>query len=290
MPCARAEVIILVDDYAGYNVRGLLGQHGLAVLIKVLEKSGRTYKVLFDVGQDGGVLVHNSKLLGINLHDVDVIALSHRHYDHTGGIVDILKNIGRRVPVVAHPDVLKPGIVISESRVDFGAGIPCSEGELRGLSNLVLARTPIQLAPSVWWLGEVPRKTSYEKEPDWSYTVSEGKLVRDPLKDDTGIVISIEGYGAAVVVGCSHSGIVNIVEHASEVIGEVPKAVIGGLHLISASEDVIKKTISDLRRLGVEEVHVGHCTGLKAEAMMASEFGDGFAKIYSGYKVVIGTE
>ncbi|MCD6084001.1 MAG: MBL fold metallo-hydrolase, partial [Desulfurococcales archaeon] len=199
MSCTRAEVIILVDDYAGYNIRGLLGQHGLAVLIKVLEKSGRTYKVLFDVGQDGSVLVHNSKLLGIDLHDVDVIALSHRHYDHTGGIVDMLKNIGRRVPVVAHPDVLKPGIVITESRVDFSAGIPCSEGELRGLSNLVLARTPIQLAPSVWWLGEVPRKTSYEREPDWSYTVSEGKLVRDPLKDDTGVVISIEGYGAAVV-------------------------------------------------------------------------------------------
>jgi len=290
MPCTRAEVIILVDDYAGYNIRGLLGQHGLSVLVKVLEKSGRTYKVLLDVGQDSSALIHNSKLLGIELHDIDVIALSHRHYDHTGGILGVLKNIDRRVPVVAHPDVLKPGIVIYESRVDFNAGLPCSESELRELSNLILARTPMQLAPSIWWLGEVPRATSYEKEPDWSYTVSEGKLIRDPLKDDTGIAISVEGYGTVVVVGCSHSGIVNIVDHASKVTGEVPKAVIGGLHLISASDDVIKKTISDLRRLGVEEVHVGHCTGLKAEALLAIEFDEKFKKIFSGYKVVFGSK
>ncbi len=287
MPCVKAEVIILVDDYAGYNVRGLLGQHGLSVLVRVLEKSGRYYTILFDVSQDSSALLHNSKLLGIDLRSVDVIALSHRHYDHTGGIVGVLKSIGKRVPLVAHPDVLKPAVIISDSRVDLNAGLPCSASELSELSNLILVKTPMQLAPSIWWLGEIPRATSYEKEPEWSYTIDpEGRLTKDPMKDDTGIAVVVEGYGTVVVAGCSHSGIVNIVDFASKVTGEVPKAVIGGLHLVDANDDRIKKTISDLQKLGVEEVHVGHCTGLKAEAALASKYGDRFRKIFSGYKVV----
>ncbi|MCD6428402.1 MAG: MBL fold metallo-hydrolase [Desulfurococcales archaeon] len=287
MPCTRAEVVILIDDYAGYNVRGLLGQHGLSVLVKVLEEPGGCYAVLFDVGQDSATLLHNSKLLGIDLGGVNVIALSHRHYDHTGGIVGVLRSIGRRVPLVAHPDVLNPAVIISESRVDLDAGLPCSASELRELSNLVLIKTPMRLAPSIWWLGEVPRATSYEKEPEWSYTVdSEGRLVKDPMKDDTGIAVVIEGYGTVVIAGCSHSGIVNIVDYASKVTGEAPKAVIGGLHLVDASDDVIEKTAADLQKMGVEEVHVGHCTGLKAEAVLASKYGDKFRKIFSGYKIV----
>ncbi len=287
MPCVKAEVVILVDDYAGYNVRGLLGQHGLSVLVRVLEKSGWYYTVLFDVGQDIEALLHNSKLLGIDLGGVNVIALSHRHYDHTGGIVGVLKSIGRRVPLVAHPDVLKPAVIINDSRVDLDAGLPCSASELRELSNLMLVKTPMQLAPSIWWLGEIPRATSYEKEPKWSYTVdSDGKLVKDPMKDDTAIAVVVEGYGTVVIAGCSHSGIVNIVEYAMKVTGEAPKAVIGGLHLVDASDDVIEKTVNDLQKMGVEEVHVGHCTGLKAEAVLASKYGDKFRKIFSGYKIV----
>ena len=287
MPCVKAEIVILVDDYAGYNVRSLLGQHGLSILIRVLEESGKYYTVLFDVGQDSTALLHNSKLLGVDLSSVDVVALSHRHYDHTGGIVGVFKSIGRRVPLVAHPDVLKPAIVIDDSRVDLDAGLPCSASELSELSNLVLVKTPMQLAPSIWWLGEIPRTTSYEKEPKWSYTVdSDGRLVKDPLKDDTGLAVVVEGYGTVVIAGCSHSGIVNIVDYASKVTGETPKAVIGGLHLVDASDDVIEKTVSDLQKLGVEEVHVGHCTGLKAEAILAGKYGDKFRKIFSGYKIV----
>ncbi|RLI24444.1 MAG: MBL fold metallo-hydrolase, partial [Candidatus Hecatellales archaeon] len=59
-----------------------------------------------------------------------------------------------------------------------------------------------------------------------------------------------------------HAGIVNIVEKALTVVGvEKVRAVIGGFHLVEASDERVKNTITALRRLGVKEVYTGHCTG-----------------------------
>jgi len=61
MNCVEAELTVLVDDNAGY-VKGILGQH-----IKVKDKTEKRYNILFDVGQDSKVLLHNTSLLSINL-------------------------------------------------------------------------------------------------------------------------------------------------------------------------------------------------------------------------------
>ncbi|RLE84678.1 MAG: MBL fold metallo-hydrolase [Thermoprotei archaeon] len=292
MNCVEAELTVLVDDNAGY-VKGILGQHGFSVLVKVKDKTEKCYNILFDVGQDSKVLLHNANLLSINLNNVDSIAFSHRHYDHTGGICTLLKELGKRLPVVAHPDIGKPALIIDENkpRVNLNAGLPCSIAELKKISSLILTRSPLTLAPGVWWLGEIPRITSYEKGPRWSYTVSDdGELIRDPMKDDTGMAISIENYGTIVITGCSHSGIVNIITYASKVTGEGVRAIIGGLHLVDADDDVLEKTLNDLHKLGVKEVYAGHCTGIKAESLLIKSYNDKFNKIYTGYKMLFKVE
>ena len=44
--------------------------------------------------------------MGIDLHKVDKIVLSHGHADHTGGLMDVLGQIGKKIEIVAHPDVV----------------------------------------------------------------------------------------------------------------------------------------------------------------------------------------
>ncbi len=83
--------------------------------------------------------------------------------------------------------------------------------------------------------------------------------------------------------GCSHAGIVSIVKHAIRITGEERvRAVIGGFHLIDASEERIKRTVEEFQKLGVEEVYTGHCTGLRAEAAFLQAYGGRFHKLHSG--------
>ena len=283
----RARIVFLADDYAGYESRGLLGQHGISVFIEV-EKNGRKSRVLFDTAQYAEGVIHNANILGIDLKNIDVIVLSHNHYDHTGGLYGIIKHINRRIPVVAHPDIFKPSISIEENNVRLNIGVPESREELEAIgANFILTRSPLEVAPGVYFLGEIPREWPHLSPGlEGNYTIEDGELVRHELRDDTGIAIVVDGFGAVVIGGCSHSGIANIVKHAESTVKEAPVVVMGGFHMISAPQDLISETIEKFKELGVREVRAGHCTGLRAEYLFMEEYGRNFKLLHSGHLAV----
>jgi len=59
---------------------------GFSCLIEGPEKT-----ILFDTGASGSILMSNIKKLGVNPKDIDIIFISHNHYDHVGGLWDFLK-------------------------------------------------------------------------------------------------------------------------------------------------------------------------------------------------------
>ena len=79
---------------------GLLAEWGLSILMETGDAN-----ILLDTGQTISV-THNAKALGIDLQKVDKIVLSHGHADHTGGLVNVLTAMGKKVEIVAHPDVV----------------------------------------------------------------------------------------------------------------------------------------------------------------------------------------
>ena len=96
----------------------------------------------------------------------------------------------------------------------------------------------------------------------------------------------IETYGGLVVVtGCAHPGITQIVAKAKDLFDRPVNLIIGGFHLQLAGEGEIRSLLADLRRLGVRRVAPTHCTGEKAVALFAAEYGDDF--IESGVGKVI---
>ncbi len=281
------KLTILVDDYAGYDVRYILAQHGLSILLELEYDAGRNV-VLFDVGQDFNTIKHNAGLLGADLPGVSTIVLSHRHYDHTGGLRNTLEYFKeKRINIVCHPDLWKPQFYIAEKRIALDIGVPVSRSALQKYNiNLIESRSPLPICQGAMFLGEIPRTTGFEEQPRNFYTLDEkGEIIRDLLLDDTGIAVDVEGLGLIIIAGCSHSGIVNITRRAVEVFNENPYAIVGGLHLVSADDKRIISTISELKNLGVQEVYIGHCTGLRAESMFYEHYGNRFHKIRSGYRV-----
>jgi len=265
----RLRIATLSENTAGIN--GFMGEWGLSILVESDEAN-----VLFDTGQSLST-VHNAKLLGVDLSRVDKIVLSHGHFDHTGGLRSVLSEMGKEIEVIAHPDIWQAKYATSESGDSRYIGIPFSRGELEELgARFNLTSEPVAISDSIMTSGEVPMVTDYEEiEP--SLVVKEGGGFKpDTFRDDQALIIKTPP-GLVVVSGCAHRGIVNTLYHAQKISG-VKKidTVIGGCHLVNASEERIWLTIAALKELGVGRLGACHCTGMAASAIMAQEFGERF--------------
>jgi 7,8-dihydropterin-6-yl-methyl-4-(beta-D-ribofuranosyl)aminobenzene 5'-phosphate synthase len=127
--------------------------------------------------------------------------------------------------------------------------------------------------------------TSYEIVEKYLYVRDGKEFKQDPLIDDLALVIDTD-FGLVVILGCAHRGIVNTLRRVREVTGkELIYAAIGGTHLVHASPERVERTAADLEELGVQYLGVSHCTGFKASARLAKQFGERFFLNNSGTKL-----
>jgi len=131
----------------------------------------------------------------------------------------------------------------------------------------------LEVSTGVWFLGEIERQYDNNYAVKGFETLRDGALVDDEMLDDTGLAVKI-GDRALVIAGCSHSGISNIARKTRILTGASELIVLGGFHLVHAASEDIKRIIEELRAEGVVEVHTGHCTGLRGEAMLLEAYGD----------------
>ena len=267
----EVRITTVSENTAAAIPRGLLGEWGLSVLAEI-----DGLKVLLDTGQDISA-VNNGDVLGIDWQ-VDNIVLSHGHYDHTGGLRQVLWRMKKTVEIIAHPDVWDVKYAHMAS-VGYSAyiGIPFQKIELENLgAQFRLTSQPVWLSETVVTSGEIPMTTDYEAI-DPGLCVKKGDdFPPDPLRDDQALFIKTE-QGLIVILGCAHRGIINTLRHAQKVTGtESIHMVLGGTHLFRASEVQLELTIAELKAMGIQRLGVSHCTGMLAGARLAQEFGENF--------------
>ncbi|MHC1568205.1 MAG: MBL fold metallo-hydrolase [Candidatus Syntropharchaeia archaeon] len=246
----------------------ILAEHGISILIE--SKEG---KILFDTGQSISV-VHNSNSLGIDLSDLECIVLSHGHYDHTGGLGEVLRRTGE-IEIFAHPDVFQKKYVKRKEGKRY-IGIPYTREwlESRG-AKFKTRKKPVEILDNIIATGEIERK-SFEEVDRSLYVMDGDNFIRDEVLDDQALIVRTE-KGLFILLGCAHSGVINTIEHAMEITGEKRVyGVVGGTHLGFSDEKRIEETIKFLKRYEIERIGVSHCTGMKASVKFASVFKERF--------------
>ncbi|WP_051966189.1 MBL fold metallo-hydrolase [Thermanaerosceptrum fracticalcis] len=267
-------VQILADNKAGG--KGLLAEHGLSLLV---ECDGE--QLLFDTGQ-GLVLNHNAAKLNIDLAQIKKVALSHGHYDHTGGLLSLLKG-GCHPVVYAHPDVFITRYV-REKEVMRDCGLPFSQKELEEQgASFTFSRGPTELYPGVILSGEIPRLSPVEY-PNFLVPGKE-EWLKDSLADDQFILV-LTKQGPVLILGCTHAGLANTLAYAQRLAGgQRIFAVLGGMHLAEAKPAVIENNINIIRESGIEYVIPLHCTGFHAMSRLYQVFDPKFKEGKVGMKI-----
>lgn len=268
------EVSVLADNIASSRC---LGEWGLSFLIETGEK-----KLLFDTGRSFTAL-HNASNMGKNLTGLDAIILSHGHYDHTGGLGNVLKQTGK-IKIIGHPDIFNPKYAHRQpGSPPYYIGIPFSRPLLeKAGAEFILTSEPYPVSSSVTTTGEIIMSNSFEHTDTSLHEVIAGNDYPDPLLDDLALIIRT-GSGLIIIAGCCHRGIVNTINHAIRLTGENRiYAVVGGLHLHNAGEEQVGKTVEFLKQTGVSRVHAGHCTGFKALCALHQGLGEAFTPLAAG--------
>ncbi len=266
------KIRVVMENSASMDDSRIWAQHGLCLFLEA-DLGGECMSVLSDTGASPELTLHNADLLNLDFRELDLIFLSHGHYDHTGGLIGVLRRVNRRIPVLAHPEIFSPKLK-SRPFLKF-IGPSFSQAEAEGAGAVMLySRSPVVLAPGLLTTGEVRRSEHFEGAEGF-LTIKDGIYSEDAIPDDQSIVANIEGKGLAVIAGCAHAGIINTIRRAQEITGvEELYAVIGGFHLRNAGEERIASTTEALLALDPEIVRPGHCTGTRAICRLMEALGD----------------
>ena len=133
--------------------------------------------------------------------------------------------------------------------------------------ELVWTREPTEVVQNVLVTGEIPRHTDYE-DNEGAFFTDEACTQPDLLPDDQALAIRTP-QGVVLLLGCAHSGVVNTIDYVAQLLGEGQfHAVMGGMHLMRASNERIKATLEALDRYDVRPIGPCHCTGITATASL----------------------
>lgn len=207
--------------------------------------------ILFDTGQRGDYLIYNLHALNVDINKIGHVVLSHEHFDHAGGLWDLLKT-RKEMAVHGCPH-------FSE---DF-------KKMVRTLGSRFIENDYFEeIIPGVRTTGELDGFDGYVPLPEQALCIGDRKKM-------------------SIITGCAHYGIENLIRRVSNERVEIIDLVMGGFHMLGYSGDMVTSTINLFRQAGVRRVCPMHCTGDGAIHSFRKIYGTSFVDGMVGIAVAL---
>ena len=205
--------------------------------------------LIFDTFGDPGVLARNIQRFKVDPSEIKHIVLSHDDWDHITGLWYLVPKC-KDIKVYVCPNFKEE---IKERIASFGA-------------QVVEVGESIEIKDGIYLSGELLKE-------------SDGRKIYEQV-----VVIRIKD-GLAVICGCAHPGIVNIVRQVGESFKTNVRWLIGGFHLKNNTFQSNLDIIKELKSMGIIRIAPMHCTGKVATNLMREEFGQGFIGLKEGESI-----
>lgn len=250
-------------ENSGSRNRSLLFEHGLSFFITI---NGNSY--LFDCS-GGDKFIKNAKKMNVDLSKIKSVILSHSHYDHSCGFIDLVNNF--------NIEKLYTGKSYFHTKYSFdgmkysylGCGFD-KEFLKKNHIEHIICNDILKLEENLYLIGNFQRKYEFETSPDRFVVDRENIIEKDNFEDEICLVIKTN-KGLVVVTGCSHPGILNILSTIKNIFKEDIYAVYGGTHLVEANESRLEKTLDEMEKLGVKILGFSHCSGEKVIELIKND-------------------
>lgn len=248
-------ITTLIENELGQR-NDLESEHGLSLYIEVDGKN-----ILFDTGKTGR-FIDNAKKLGIDLKKLDYVIISHGHYDHSGGFKRLIEETNPDIKLFIGSGFFGEKYGLRESGNYEYTGNSFDEEYLKTYNIPVeYVKTDIlDITENLSIVSNFDRSQEFENTNNTMFLKENGKYKIDTFLDEISLSIKTE-KGLVIVVGCSHVGVVNIMDTIAKRKERDIYALLGGTHLVNEDEEQIDKIIEYFQEKSIKIICACHCTG-----------------------------
>jgi len=175
-----------------------------------------------------------------------------------------------------------PSLFISHEHGDHTAGMPW----ITEINPSVKCYLPATYAEQLKANGNLPKNSVGLAEPEHLYGPYYSTGDSFEKFTEQGLVIKTD-HGGILITGCGHPGSIEMVKVAREELGIEVHTLIGGLHLMSSSDEELSQISNSLKKMGIKQICPTHCTGDHSMAFFKESFGEGFISGGSGKEIII---
>ena len=262
----------------------LTPKHGLSLYIETGHK-----KILFDTGPDH-TFIENATKLNIDLSKIDLVFLSHGHYDHGGGIPAFQK-LNKTARILLSPSAMNPFYASLPLGLTKQIGLPQSKMDMDQCDFIAQDQQideNIHIFTRFGRLGFIPSGNQSLKVKN-----SQGNKAADDFSHEIALLICEENTNV-LFTGCSHSGMGNMIKSVLNCSGlDHIDLVMGGFHLFNPvtrktePRERIQQLVTELSIYPDTKFYTGHCTGKKAFDTLKGLMKDRIFEFKTGTTVTI---
>lgn len=256
-------------------------EHGLSFYIET-----KKHKLLFDLGASS-LFAENADKMNVDLSEVDLVVISHGHYDHGGGLKKFL-NINSKAKIYLQQEAFERHYASKKSGEKVSIGL--DEGLLPNERFIFTGNNHV-IDEELELFSNVKGHSINPSGNKDLLMVSGNSLVLDDFAHEQNLIIKENGK-SLLIAGCAHNGIVNILEHFYNIKKNHPNYIVGGFHLYNRTADEnekpeLVKSIGEYLKNTSSTYYTCHCTGKESYKALKNIMGEQIQYLASGSQLTL---